>query len=103
MHPARASVGSASPVRSRNKCAPCCIPQFSHHGKRGAHLPANAILSQFWFTFQTFLVPHVEEEHGPLAEHHKGLVRVHGPSKVQYHLMFGVLALTADQFLRMAH
>jgi hypothetical protein len=29
-------------------------------------------------------------------------VRVRGPQKVMAHLMFGVLALTADQILRLA-
>ena len=33
-------------------------------------------MSQFWFTFQTFLFPSLEEELGPLAERHRALVRV---------------------------
>ena len=43
---------------------------------RRAGLSANAILSQFWFTFQTFLFPWLEKELGPLAERHRALVRV---------------------------
>jgi hypothetical protein len=44
----------------------------------------------------------VERVHGRLKDEFGGrMIRVRGPKKVMAHLMFGLLALTADQLLRL--
>jgi hypothetical protein len=44
----------------------------------------------------------VERVYGRLKDEFGGrMIRVRGPKKVMAHLMFGLLALTADQLLRL--
>ena len=77
-------------------------------------------ISSIWNRIQRSLFPFLEEELGELTEYHRKLaatvervlsrlkdefggrmIRVRGAVKVMAHLMFGILALTADQLLRM--
>ncbi len=74
-------------------------------------MPLRAALSGYWRTIQGDLCPWLEEELGPLSERVNGRlkddfgarkVRVRGPDKGLCHLMFGVLAFTVEQLMRLA-
>ena len=89
-------------MSQRDKSALFCIMEMPHpHDERRANLPLKQTLSRHWFSFQRERST-VERVKGRLKDEFGGRhLRVRGPGKVWCHLMFGILALTVEQLMRL--
>ena len=74
------------------------MPIFDGHTRRGGVIPEFAPLEAHRYKERTT----IERVFARLKEEFGGrVVRVRGPAKVMTSLLFGLLALTADQLLRL--
>jgi transposase len=104
------SLGHVPIVPLGKKLVPIASPSYAHclrRGDRRKKLPTHIPRKRLPLTpaeEQRFKIRTMSERvHARLKDEFGGrTVRVRGPAKVMAHLMFGILALTVDQLLRLA-